>query len=95
MVVHRLLAAALGLSSLPPQLRDASTLASLTDSKYLIPGLIRIFEFQFCGNSSWSSVSTYGLISMHDIDLNYRHRNAQMAGRASVELHTLIFFKKR
>ena len=28
-------------------------------------------------------------------DLNYRHRNAQMAGRASVELHTLIYFKKR
>jgi exoribonuclease R len=28
-------------------------------------------------------------------DLNYRHRNAQMAGRASVELHTVIFFKKR
>lgn len=26
-------------------------------------------------------------------DLNYRHRNAQMAGRASVELHTLIYFK--
>ncbi|PKA52121.1 Ribonuclease II, chloroplastic/mitochondrial [Apostasia shenzhenica] len=28
-------------------------------------------------------------------NLNYRHRNAQMAGRASVELHTLIYFKKR
>lgn len=28
-------------------------------------------------------------------DLNYRHRNAQMASRASVELHTLIFFKSR
>lgn len=28
-------------------------------------------------------------------DLNYRHRNAQMAGRASVELHTLIYFRKR
>jgi hypothetical protein len=27
--------------------------------------------------------------------LNYRHRNAQMAGRASVELHTLIFFRDR
>ncbi|GAQ85435.1 Ribonuclease II/R family protein [Klebsormidium nitens] len=35
--------------------------------------------------------------SMHDLSdgLNYRHRNAQMAGRASVELHTLIFFKDR
>ncbi|GLC34112.1 hypothetical protein PLESTB_000838700 [Pleodorina starrii] len=28
-------------------------------------------------------------------NLNKRHRNAQMAGRASVELHTLIFFKNR
>ncbi|RRT83737.1 hypothetical protein B296_00009845 [Ensete ventricosum] len=28
-------------------------------------------------------------------DLNHRHRNAQMASRASVELHTLIYFKKR
>lgn len=37
MIVHRLLAAALGLSTLPPQLRDASTLTSLTDSKPLIP----------------------------------------------------------
>ena len=28
-------------------------------------------------------------------NLNTRHHNAQMAGRASVELHTLIFFKDR
>ena len=28
-------------------------------------------------------------------NLNERHRNAQFAGRASVELHTLIFFKNR
>lgn len=28
-------------------------------------------------------------------DLNYRHRNAQMASRSSVELHTLIYFRKR
>ena len=28
-------------------------------------------------------------------NLNLRHRNAQQAGRASVELHTLIFFKER
>eukprot|EP00887_Chlorella_sp_A99_P004969 scaffold4.g4969.t1 len=28
-------------------------------------------------------------------NLNVRHRNAQMAGRASVELHTLIFFRSR
>ncbi|XP_022855042.1 exosome complex exonuclease RRP44 homolog A [Olea europaea var. sylvestris] len=27
-------------------------------------------------------------------NLNYRHRNAQMASRASVELHTLIYFRK-
>jgi exosome complex exonuclease DIS3/RRP44 len=28
-------------------------------------------------------------------NLNVRHRNAQLAGRASVELHTLIFFKEK
>ncbi|KAK1326045.1 hypothetical protein QJS10_CPA01g00238 [Acorus calamus] len=28
-------------------------------------------------------------------NLNYRHRNAQMASRASVELHTLIYFKNQ
>ncbi|CAI5971315.1 unnamed protein product [Closterium sp. NIES-65] len=34
--------------------------------------------------------------SRHNVpDLNYRNRNAQMAGRASVELHTLIFFRTR
>ena len=27
--------------------------------------------------------------------LNYRHRNAQMAGRASAELHTVLFFRNR
>lgn len=34
---------------------------------------------------------------MHGVidNLNNRHRNAQLAGRASVELHTLIFFKDR
>lgn len=34
---------------------------------------------------------------MHGVvgNLNTRHRNAQQAGRASVELHTLIFFKDR
>lgn len=28
-------------------------------------------------------------------NLNVRHRNAQLAGRASVELHTLIFFRNK
>ena len=57
MVVHRLLAAAIGLNRLPEDAKDGDRLAALA------------------GN------------------LNIRHRNAQMAGRASVELHTLIFFK--
>ena len=35
--------------------------------------------------------------SLHSLadNLNTRHRNAQFAGRASVELHTLIFFRNR
>ncbi|XP_027347778.1 exosome complex exonuclease RRP44 homolog A isoform X1 [Abrus precatorius] len=58
-IVHRLLAASLGISKLPSVFQDRLQLTSIADN------------------------------------LNYRHRNAQMAGRASVELHTLIYFRKR
>lgn len=58
-IVHRLLAAALGIAKLPPIFLDGPQLTGIADN------------------------------------LNYRHRNAQMASRASVELHTLIYFKKR
>lgn len=58
-VVHRLLAAAIGLIPLPADTSDLVRLRAVSDN------------------------------------LNYRHRNAQMAGRASVELHTLIFFRSR
>ncbi|XP_078448448.1 ribonuclease II family protein [Wolffia australiana] len=58
-IVHRLLAAALGISKLPPVFLDKGQLTSISDN------------------------------------LNYRHRNAQMASRASVELNTVIYFRKR
>lgn len=58
-IVHRLLAASLGISRLPDIFQDRPQLTSIADN------------------------------------LNYRHRNAQMASRASVELHTLIYFKNR
>ncbi|TMW90047.1 hypothetical protein EJD97_016266 [Solanum chilense] len=58
-IVHRLLAASLGIYQLPGVFQDRPKLTSISDN------------------------------------LNYRHRNAQMASRASVELHTLIFFRKR
>ncbi|XP_019461134.1 PREDICTED: exosome complex exonuclease RRP44 homolog A [Lupinus angustifolius] len=58
-IVHRLLAASLGIVKLPPIFQDRGQLTGISDN------------------------------------LNYRHRNAQMAGRASVELHTLIYFRKR
>ncbi|XP_068646865.1 exosome complex exonuclease RRP44 homolog A [Aristolochia californica] len=58
-IVHRLLAAALGIEKLPPIFEDRPQLTSVADN------------------------------------LNYRHRNAQMASRASVELHTLIYFRNR
>ncbi|GAA0143470.1 exoribonuclease [Lithospermum erythrorhizon] len=58
-IVHRLLAASLGINKLPDIFQDGTRLTSIADN------------------------------------LNYRHRNAQMASRASVELHTLIYFKKR
>lgn len=58
-MVHRLLAASLGIVQLPAPAQERSTLHALATN------------------------------------LNERHRNAQFAGRASVELHTLIFFKNR
>ncbi|KAL2339469.1 hypothetical protein Fmac_007409 [Flemingia macrophylla] len=58
-IVHRLLAASLGISKLPSVFQDRLQLTNISDN------------------------------------LNYRHRNAQYAGRASVELHTLIYFRKR
>ncbi|CAJ1974555.1 unnamed protein product [Sphenostylis stenocarpa] len=58
-IVHRLLAASLGISKLPSVFQDRLQLTNIADN------------------------------------LNYRHRNAQYAGRASVELHTLIYFRKR
>lgn len=58
-MVHRLLAASLGLTPLPASSRDKDSVHSTS------------------------------------LNLNVRHHNAQLAGRASVELHTLIFFKGR
>ncbi|CAK9137039.1 unnamed protein product [Ilex paraguariensis] len=58
-IVHRLLAASLGIYKLPDIFQDRAQLTSISDN------------------------------------LNYRHRNAQMASRASVELHTVIYFRKR
>ncbi|CAL5368992.1 unnamed protein product [Camellia sinensis] len=62
-VVHRLLAASLGIYKLPAIFQDRPQLTSIADNDRT--------------------------------DLNYRHRNAQMASRASVEVHTLIYFRKR
>jgi len=58
-VVHRLLAAVIGVARLPPNLTEKHLLREVSDQ------------------------------------INYRHRNAQMASRASAELYTLIFFHKR
>jgi hypothetical protein len=124
-IVHRLLAAALGLSNLPPQFRDRSTLTSISDSIapkslswVLLESLYLVFAFVL--QQQWAGVQVLRFLGgIHFVpswivnmsllsefvfdwdwfdcpaDLNYRHRNAQMAGRASVELHTLIFFKNR
>ncbi|GAB2254227.1 hypothetical protein Droror1_Dr00022036 [Drosera rotundifolia] len=58
-IVHRLLAASLGIFKLPTVFQDSPRLTKIADN------------------------------------LNERHRNAQMASRASVELHTLIYFRKQ
>merc|ERR1712137_611629 len=54
--VHRLLAAGLGVQSLPPRLSSRRVVSDLA------------------------------------ANMNRRHRSAQLAGRASVQLHTLLFF---
>jgi exosome complex exonuclease DIS3/RRP44 len=56
-LVHRCLAASLGLMPLPAALQDRAGMAEVVDN------------------------------------MNVRHINAQMAGRASTELHTLVFFR--
>jgi len=56
-VVHRLLAAAIGVGPLPPQLEHKGGLHDLAEN------------------------------------MNRRHRSAQLAGRASVQLHTQLYFK--
>ncbi|CAM9132050.1 unnamed protein product, partial [Heterosigma akashiwo] len=63
-VVHRLLAAALGVAPLP---------AALATKAHTAPR------------------------PLHELteNMNRRHRAAQMAGRASVQLHTLVYFKDR
>ncbi|XP_057964158.1 exosome complex exonuclease RRP44 homolog A [Malania oleifera] len=58
-IVHRLLAASLGIYKLPAIFQDRPQLTNIADN------------------------------------LNYRHRNAQMASRSSVELHTVIHFRNR
>lgn len=58
-IVHRLLAAAIGIDSTPDIVTDEQGLRDQVQN------------------------------------LNYRHRNAQMAGRASAELHTVLFFRNK
>lgn len=59
-----------------------------------------------CPNCCYKMFESFGFFSLFGnnesfflasfcSDLNYRHRNAQMASRASVELHTIIYFRKR
>jgi hypothetical protein len=52
---------------------------------------IPILEHLFLSVAVCLFVTDTGIVP----DLNYRHRNAQMASRASVELHTHIYFKTR
>ncbi|KAJ8428942.1 hypothetical protein Cgig2_009813 [Carnegiea gigantea] len=78
-IVHRLLAASLEISKLPTVFQDRPQLTSIADSKDVLHNdLLHVTKF-------WDIMPVY---------LNYRHRNAQMASRASVELHTIIYFRK-
>ena len=58
-IVHRLLAAAIGIDATPDIVTDKQQLRDQVEN------------------------------------LNYRHRNAQMAGRGSAELHTVLFFRDK
>ncbi|GJT86469.1 exosome complex exonuclease RRP44 homolog A [Tanacetum coccineum] len=78
-IVHRLLAASLGIYKLPTIFQDRPQLTSIADNPLSAHSVTRDLSNKGCT----------------DTDLNYRHRNAQMASRASIELHTIIFFRKR
>ncbi|MQL88531.1 hypothetical protein Taro_021093 [Colocasia esculenta] len=78
----------------------------ISSSKALADSLDRAVAVYFCsGDLSPPEFHHYGLAAplythftspiRRYADLNYRHRNAQMASRASVELNTVIYFRKR
>ena len=82
--MHRLLAAALDIAKLPPIFQDGPQLTGIADSKKFTTKVSLFIYF-----------TKFGTDIIIIPDLNYRHRNAQMASRASVELHTLIYFRTR
>lgn len=84
-VVHRLLAAALEIAKLPPIFQDGPQLTGIADSKKSNSIVVHLFLRSLLFGADIAIMP----------DLNYRHRNAQMASRASVELHTLIYFRTR
>jgi len=81
-----LLAAALEIAKLPPIFQDGPQLTGIADSKKSNSIVEHLFLFESCCFDTDTAIMP---------DLNYRHRNAQMASRASVELHTLIYFRTR
>ena len=110
MVVHRLLAAAIGLERLPEPARDKDTLRALADNlntrhrnaQVMPPPLGNLHarsRMSACATFTrlpheWACMHGCGVVSQCCKRFACSS-GAQMAGRASVELHTLVFFKDR
>jgi exosome complex exonuclease DIS3/RRP44 len=80
-IVHRLLACALGIEPLTPALNDRS-IATMAQGMFVCLFVVVV-----------DCLLLIVLFLLLFPEMNYRHKMAQFAGRASVDLHTVIFFK--
>nr|CDQ04480.1 Bm1955, isoform c [Brugia malayi] len=55
----------------------------------------RLLSASICADSTFPEMLKGDLVSKIASNLNYRHKQAQYAGRASVSLNTLLYFKGR
>lgn len=110
-IVHRVLMAALGLRPLPETLRDRELMSGVVGNANTRHRWVAVGrrEFEVWGGGSHGMHVCCGCRGLQalrrsppncpsarlPLPLLCRCRNAQMAGRASVELHTLIFFRSR
>lgn len=90
-VVHRLLAASIGIAPLTPKLNQKS-IQKICDSIYTLrtnslnDHNLFFFWFRDCVDEKWHFVL---------LVINRKHRMAELASRESTRLHALLFFKNK